>query len=209
MEDIIRKKPGPKPKVRVIDTPSAPTMDNDWRGPIEAADTLRGDVRGDLRESDPQEAARIRAQQILNQHVDMLEESDEFFVPEDLKDPHWDVQWVRHSCYNQEDVNNVNRFKRHGWTEIPANRPGYGRYVPKGWKENFILKDGMLLMERPKEVSRLMQERADQEVAKQMRIAEQRPTNPNIAFPTDNAGRPISMNGVAGVRKTIQGPIPN
>ena len=199
MDTEIKRGPG---RPRIIDTPSAPKAE-------EVVDTMRGDLRRDLRESDPQEAARIRAEQILSQHVDMLEESDEFFVPEELKDPHWDVQWVRHSCFNQEDVNNINRYKRHGWTEIPAKRPGYERYVPKGWKENFILKDGMLLMERPKEVSRLVQEKAKQEAAMRVRIAEQRPTNPNIAFPTDNNGQPISARGVAGVRKSISGPIPN
>src|ERR1700743_2425496 len=101
MDTEIKRGPG---RPRIIDTPSAPKAE-------EVTDTMRGELRRDLRESNPQEAARIRAEQILAQHVDMLEESDEFFVPDDLKDPHWDVQWVRYSCFNQEDVNNINRYK--------------------------------------------------------------------------------------------------
>jgi len=177
----------------------------------ESTDTMRPNLRPDeLRASDPQEAARIRAEQIIAQIGDGIDETDEFFVPEELKDPNWDMQWVRYSTYNQEDTNNINRYKRHGWEFVPANRPGFERYVPRGWKETFILKDGMVLMELPMEVSRIIRDKQLHEAKSRVQIAGQRIGQALPAgFTPDNSGREIAVHGVSGARRTISGPIPN
>ena len=173
-------------------------------------DTMRNDLRTDMRASDPQEAARIRAAEVFAQLGDSLAEEDVFHVPDELKQPGWDIEWKRFSSVNQEDTNNINKAKRTGWQEVPANRPGFERFVPRNWKESFILKDGMLLMERPTEVSTEVKRRMLGQAREVIRIAEaQNGQSPPGTLPRDNNGRPIAVNGVSGAKRTIVGAIPN
>jgi hypothetical protein len=173
-----------------------------------SVDTMRPEMRpDDLRATDPQEAARIRAAQVLAQLGDSLGEEDKFFIPEELKDPSWDIQWKRFSVYNAEDHGYLSSLQRTGWEFVPARRPGFERFVPRNWKDDFILKEGMVLMERPKEVSNIIEGRQLGQARERIRIAEQKNgQSPPGTLPRDNSGRPIAANGVAGVRRTI-GPV--
>lgn len=203
MEAAEIKKRGPG-RPRNIEMP--PAMDDDWRG-----DTMRPEMHpADLRASDPQEAARIRAAEVLAQLGDSLGEEDKFFVPPELKHPDWDMQWVRWSVYNQEDPGHISSHQRTGWEFVPAKRPGFERFLPRNWKEDFILKDGMVLMERPMEVSAVIEKRQLGAARERIRIAELRNgQSPPGTLPRDNNGRPIAVNGVSGARRTISGPIPD
>ena len=112
--------------------------------------------------------------------------------------------------YNAEDAGYINSLKRTGWSEVPANRPGFDRFVPRNWKESFILKEGQILMERPTEVSNEIKRRMHGQATERVRIAEmQNGQSPPGTLPRDNNGRPIAVNGVAGAKRTIVGAIPN
>ena len=163
-----------------------------------------------MRASDPQEAARIRAAEILGQLGDSVGEEDKFLVPQELMQPGWDIEWKRFSVYNAEDAGYINGLKRTGWSEVPANRPGFDRFVPRNWKESFILKEGQILMERPTEVSDEIKRRMHGQATERVRIAEmQNGQSPPGTLPRDNNGRPIAVNGVSGAKRTIVGAIPN
>lgn len=75
--------------------------------------------------------------------------SDPFAIPEDLREPGWDKQWIRVSVHGWEDVDNQVAMQENGWRPISANRPGWeGRFMPPGYK-GAIQKSGLMLMERP------------------------------------------------------------
>jgi hypothetical protein len=75
--------------------------------------------------------------------------SDEFSIPDDLREPGWDYQWIRTSVHGQEDVSNQVNMQENGWRFVPASRKGWdGRFMPKGY-QGAIFKSGLSLMERP------------------------------------------------------------
>lgn len=72
-----------------------------------------------------------------------------FDIPGDVKEPGWSYQFVRHSVYGNTDYSEMSVMKRAGWREVsPDALNGYFREeTPEG--QNFILKEGLCLMERP------------------------------------------------------------
>jgi hypothetical protein len=74
---------------------------------------------------------------------------DPFKIPDDLKEQDWDYQWIRTSTYGQEDVSNQVNMGENGWRPIQADRPNWrGRFMPADYK-GVIVKDGLMLVERP------------------------------------------------------------
>lgn len=173
---------------------------------VNDVDTMRDDVRHELREADPQEAARKRTAEILAQGGIDVASVDKFLVPEHLKHPEWTIEWKRFSSYNAEDPDNINRALATGWQFVPASRPGFQIFFPRGWKENFILKEGMTLMERPAEITRMIEKRQLDEAKSQVRRKEQQVGEAPVGTlqRQDSAG-----NNVGSVKRTISGPIPN
>lgn len=169
-------------------------------------DTMRDDVRHELRESDPQESARKRTAEILAQGGIDVASVDKFLVPDHLKHPEWTIEWKRWSSYNAEDNDNINRCLQTGWQYVPASRPGFQMFLPRGWKENFILKEGMVLMERPAEITEMVEKRQLDEAKAQVRRKEQQVGEAPVGTlqRQDSAG-----NNVGSVKRTISGPIPN
>jgi hypothetical protein len=79
--------------------------------------------------------------------------SDPFGIPADLIEQKWDRQWVRVSVHGWEDVDNQVNMQENGWRPISANRPGWeGRFMPPGYT-GAIQKGGLMLMERPIELT--------------------------------------------------------
>src|SRR5271157_849222 len=75
--------------------------------------------------------------------------ADPFAVPEDLKDPNYDLQWCRVSVLGQEDLPHQIELQEQGWRFVQADSPRWsGRMMPKGYKGN-IFREGLALMERP------------------------------------------------------------
>jgi len=194
-EQIVKRGPGRPAK--------APTVND--------IDTMRDDIRHDLRESDPHAAAIKRAEEIKAQLGDSIDTADEFFIPDDLKHSEWTMEWKRWSVYNAEDSGYINGLLRTGWDFVPASRAGFEIFLPRGWKENFILKKGMVLMERPREITDMIESRQLQEARAQVQRKEQQLGEaPAGTLPrADSTGRQVGSHGVSGAKRTISGPIPN
>lgn len=188
-------------------------MELEKRGPgrpknptINDIDTMRDDVRHELRETDPQAAARKRTAEIMAQGGINVASVDEFLIPEHLKHPEWTLEWKRWSVYNAEDHGYINQCLAMGWEFVPASRPGFDVFLPRDWKENFILKKGMVLMERPAEVTRMVVERNNTEATAQVRRKEQQigEAPPGTLPRVDSAGK-----NVGSIKRTFSAPIPN
>jgi len=80
---------------------------------------------------------------------------DPFYVDPKLIPDGMTYEWKRQSVYGQEDEDNMVNVQEYGqWTNVPADRPGHGRLGQKKYRERGeIGKGGLVLMERPKELT--------------------------------------------------------
>lgn len=92
--------------------------------------------------------------------VDISEDDSRLSFPEYLKDPGYTYQWARHLVYGDPSYSELPAMKRRGWREVDVNQlNGYFKsIVPEG--DQFVNVDGMFLMERPKHITQMFQERA-------------------------------------------------
>ena len=117
-----------------------------------AASIDRQDMRAAApREEDPRARAARRAAEIRgHREGQSLDEVDRFRVSTDEIPPGWSYEWKRKSVYGKEDPSYEVELARGGWEPVPASR--HPSMMPKG-KYETIERDGMVLMERPKELS--------------------------------------------------------
>lgn len=175
---------------------------------VEAApsvDTMRDAPRPDVRVDDPREAAAKRTAEILAQLGDNFDEQDKFFVPPDIIPDGWTYEWKTFTVHNAEQSDRVNAFQRTGWSFVPANRPGHAIFLPTNWKEKIIIKEGMVLVERPTEICELVKNRALNEARAQVRIKDDQ-LNSKLAPGMDRTNNGVSLDKV---KRTITGPIPD
>jgi hypothetical protein len=103
------------------------------------------------REEDPRARAARRAAEIRGHRSEQsLDESDRFKVEASEIPPGWSYEWKRKTVYGKEDPAYEVELARGGWEPVPASR--HPSMMPKG-KYETIERDGMILMERPKELS--------------------------------------------------------
>lgn len=81
---------------------------------------------------------------------DENEEVDRFHVPAHLIPDGWSYEWKRHTLIGKEDPAYQTAVERSGWEPVPASR--HIGMMPKGY-EGPITRDGMILMERPAELT--------------------------------------------------------
>jgi hypothetical protein len=98
--------------------------------------------------------ARRRAAE-LKGHVNGLEDAtDTFFVPPDIIPDGWTYEWKRKSVFNKEDPAYAVQLARDGWEPVPLKRCKKHRaMMPTNWDGETIEQHGMILMERPEEIT--------------------------------------------------------
>lgn len=128
-------------------------------------------VRQPVREEDPREAARRRAAEIMPQIQDELDHGvDEFyFDPKNIPDG-WTYEWKRHKTAGAEDPTYQVTLRKAGWTPVPAAR--HPEMMPAGSNHQVIERKGMLLMERPAEVTAHFRARDNQAARDAVRAKE-------------------------------------
>lgn len=108
------------------------------------------------------------------------ERGDKYHVPPDLIPHGMTYQWCRAFYMGVEDRRNIATLMRNRWTPVPADREGHeifggddtqpdpvtGRKHPY---EGGILLDGLLLMERPVEITNIVRQRDEQRARGQVR----------------------------------------
>lgn len=103
------------------------------------------------REDDPRARAAKRAAEIRGHRTEQsLDENDRFKVDMHEIPAGWTYEWKRKTIYGKEDPAYEVELMRGGWEPVPASR--HPAMMPRGQYET-IERDGMILMERPKELS--------------------------------------------------------
>lgn len=112
----------------------------------------RPEMRPTMREEDPRARAARRAAELRDhRNGDMDEGVDEFFIdPADIPEG-WSYEWKRRTVLGAEDPAYQVALARAGWEPVPTSR--HPSYMPMGGDYPFIERKGMILMERPLEIT--------------------------------------------------------
>lgn len=97
---------------------------------------------------------------------------DKFYIPLDEIPEGSSYEWKRWSVSGQHDPFYIAEMRQQGWEPVsPKTHPNW---VPPGYNEPHILKEGMILMERPMELTEEARRELRQLSKTQVKEAEQR-----------------------------------
>jgi hypothetical protein len=115
----------------------------------------------------------------------------------------WTYEWKTHSVWNKEYPQYMNNLYRKGWQAVPASRHR-DLMFPEYDGESIII-DGMILMERPKELTDRQRLRDYRKAIDQMKFSEQKLTE----APPGTAPRDINPRTLPRVSSHVGPPIPD
>lgn len=112
----------------------------------------RPSMRPSMREEDPRTRAARRAAELRDhRNGDMEDGVDEFYIdPSDIPEG-WAYEWKRKTVLGAEDPAYQVALARAGWEAVPTSR--HPSYMPISGDYPFIERKGMILMERPLEIT--------------------------------------------------------
>lgn len=141
--DPVKRPIGRPPKSNLIDTAEEITAMN-----TETPAKSRG-----LRE------AAIRAEELrerFRKKENNLDLHDDFYIDPATIPDGWDYNWKRKTIAGATDPAYETELAQEGWEPVDASR--HPELMPLGYK-GFIERKGMILMERPAEISRMAEQR--------------------------------------------------
>lgn len=167
-------------------------------------DLVRRDVRPAIREEDPRTRAARRAAEIRNHHNVDDDGVDEFFIDPAVIPPGWSYEWKRRTVMNEENAAYQVQLQLKGWEPVPSSR--HPEYMPDNGRFATIERKGMVLMERPLEIT----EAARQSEMRKARIQVRSKEEQLNAAPNGTFERSNKDAGMAKVSKSYEPiPIPN
>lgn len=156
-----------------------------------------------FREEDPRTRAARRAAELRDHRGSLDEGTDDFYIDARIIPDGWSYEWKRHTTLGAEDPGYQVSLARAGWEAVPAHR--HPEMMPDNYKGGSITRKGMILMERPLEITN---EAKALELRKARAQVNQKEAQLNGApagqFERDNKGAPM-----AKISKTYEAiPIP-
>ena len=150
-----------------------------------AAD-LRPAMRAPLRDDDARARAARRAAEIRGTVGSLDEGMDDFyFNVADVPDG-WTYEWKRKITAGAEDPAYQVSLARMGWEPVPADR--HPHMMPSTGKYAIIERKGMVLMERPSEISEQVRRMDLMRARQQVRVKEQQlATTPDGTMTRDDS----------------------
>lgn len=138
-----------------------PRKDNPRTRKVEAVvkDAFGNPVPTTGRPGRPVKRAALRPDQAIGRNGEILTRNrvsgdgyrNEFDIPEDARDPDYDLYWARSTTHGKPDPANINELYENGWR--PASPKNYRRVMPDMASRETIERDGLILMERPMKLS--------------------------------------------------------
>jgi hypothetical protein len=172
---------------------------------VEEISTQRPPMRSSMREESPRERAKRRAAEVRNNLGDMEEGPDDFYIDQKSIPDGWSYEWKRKTVWGQEDPAYQIQLARMGWEPVPANR--HPSYMPDTGGYKTIERKGMILMERPKE---LTDEAKNIELKKARNQVRQKEAQLSSAAGPDQFGRDNKGSPMVKINKSYDAiPIPN
>lgn len=164
----------------------------------------RPPIRPAMREEDPRARAARRAAELRDHLGEESDGVDEFFIdPNDIPDG-WDYEWKAKFVLGQEQATHILALRRAGWEEVPTSR--HPSYMPMNTDLPYIERKGMVLMERPKEITDEARARELRKARLQVRHKEEQ-LNSAAGGQFDRSNKDQSL---VNIRKSYESiPIPN
>jgi len=131
---------------------------------------VSGEPARDAEHETPHETPRIRTRQRHSSAV-----TNPFDIPQAEIPPDLSYEWKRYSVSGlsaDHDPFYLASMREQGWEPVPPSR--HPNRVPPDYDKPYILKDGLILMDRPKELTREARAEVQQFSRQQVREAEQR-----------------------------------
>ena len=127
-------------------------------------------LRTAMREDDPRAAAARRAKEIMGHIGDVDAGTDDFYFDMNTVPDGWTYEWKRRTVHNQEDPAYQVQLNRTGWTPVPTSR--HPSMMPIGAHYQTIERKGMVLMERPQEITDQFRRLDEKRAKDQVRVKE-------------------------------------
>jgi hypothetical protein len=158
----------------------------------------REPARAPARE-DPRERASRRAQELRDHGALNRPQQDKFRAPH--APDGWEYEWRRVTVLNAEDPAYQVEIDGMGFEPVPVDR--HPEMMPKGFKGHTITRDGMMLVERPKEISDESRDKAYREAVGQVRAMEAK----NAGKRADGFDNTYNGKPIAQIKKSYGDPI--
>lgn len=154
--------------------------------------TLRPNMRPEATVGEtPRERAKRVIEEARRHSVDPSEDgTDEFYIDPDIIPEEWSYEWKTRTILGAEDPAHQVALARKYWEVVPASR--HPELMPMGYKGVEITRKGMVLMERPLELTREAEATALRRARSQMRDKEAQLTQAKGGeFDRTNKGDPL------------------
>lgn len=154
--------------------------------------TLRPEMRPTATtEESPRERAARRAAELRGHDTDIGDDgSDEYYIELGIIPEGWSYEWKVRTVLGAEDPAHQVALARKGWEIVPASR--HPELMPMGYKGVEITRKGMVLMERPLEITEEARKVEYRKARMQMRDKEAQLTQAKGGeFDRTNKGDPL------------------
>jgi hypothetical protein len=100
----------------------------------------------------PMRDSAARAAEIRESNAHIEEIQNKYDIDPSVVPDGWTYEWKRWEILNKQDPAHMQELARSGWEAVPATR--HPEMMPFGYDDtNTIIRDGMILMERPAEIT--------------------------------------------------------
>ena len=154
--------------------------------------TLRPEMRPTATiEESPRERAARRTAELRGHDTDIGDDgSDEYYIELGIIPEGWSYEWKVRTVLGAEDPAHQVALARKGWEIVPASR--HPELMPMGYKGVEITRKGMVLMERPLEITEEARKVEYRKARMQMRDKEAQLTQAKGGeFDRTNKGDPL------------------
>ena len=154
--------------------------------------TLRPEMRPNATaEESPRERAARRVAELRGHDTDLGDDgNDEYYIELGIIPDGWSYEWKVRTVLGAEDPAHQVALARKGWEIVPASR--HPELMPMGYKGVEITRKGMVLMERPLEITEEARKAEYRRARMQMRDKEAQLTQAKGGeFDRTNKGDPL------------------
>jgi hypothetical protein len=141
---------------------------------------------------DPRTRAARRALELREHLGDMDQGTDEYAIDPRIIPDGWSYEWKAREVLGQEQVSYMVGIQQRGWEAVPTSR--HPEMMPRGHDLSAAIeRKGMVLMERPLEITKEAQQIERNRARSQMNQKEQQlNVAPTGQFGRDNKGTPLN-----------------
>ncbi len=154
--------------------------------------TLRPEMRPNAAtEESPRDRAARRVAELRSHDTDLGDDgTDEYYIELGIIPEGWSYEWKTRTILGAEDPAHQVALARKGWEVVPASR--HPELMPMGYKGVEITRKGMVLMERPMEITQEALQASLRRARMQMRDKEAQLTQAKGGeFDRTNKGDPL------------------